>query len=199
MDPITLFRLDQVGDILDELQNHVAMLPAVLPVVRRQFPRPRFMRTCLEMAFAPNAFLRRQAKEDEEDAAGWVPSIRGAWMWLNAIDEMSRVEGQCMRRGCRARRHWRCKACQTVEYCSVACQVQFVLPRSIFTGWLLTENNRDWREHRLICGFRDIPRPRDLDIQEGGKRCDDIFTPPERFPFRFHPAGDKPWKAFVEL
>lgn len=63
----------------------------------------------------------------------------------------------------------------------------------------LSSFSRDWSEHRLICGFKDIPGPRDLDVEQFGKDPNELFTPPERFPFRFRPAEDQPWAAFTTL
>lgn len=117
--------LGHIGMLLNEIQSHVEMLPGVLPVVRRQLPRPRFMRACLDIAFAPNSFLRHWANNNQ-DAYGSIPTIRGAWMWLDVIDQRSRVVGHCMKRGCKKWRHGRCKSCHTVDYCSVECQAQSV-------------------------------------------------------------------------
>lgn len=114
---------EQIGDLLDEIQNHLEMLPSILPAFRRQLPRPRLLRACFEVAFVPNEHFRQWAKEDE-DASAIVPSIRGAWMWLDAIDKLCRVDKQCMRRGCKKRRSGRCSACRTVDYCNVECQRQ---------------------------------------------------------------------------
>lgn len=55
-----------------------------------------------------------------------VPSIFAAWMFADALDWRSHVNGICMRRGCRQRRAKRCKSCGTVEYCGVECQARCV-------------------------------------------------------------------------
>lgn len=116
---------EQIGAFIEDLYCIVEMTPSLLSTIRRHLPRQRLLRACFDMAFSPSDDLREWAK-DEDNLGGGSPHIRGAWMFLDALQKMARVDGQCIRRGCKRRRSGRCKTCQTADYCDVQCQAQCV-------------------------------------------------------------------------
>lgn len=94
--------------------------PSLLHIIRPYFPRPSLLRLTLYMAF--NSSYEIDSWLDNRPDA--VQIIRGAWQFVDALEQLSHVDKHCMRRGCKRRRTGRCKACATVEYCSRECQTK---------------------------------------------------------------------------
>lgn len=179
--------------VFSKIFEIVKNTPSLLSITRPHFPRPRLLRTCLDMTFLHKDFLSRELHG--HDPRYYKPLY---WMWILVyhLEQLASIDRQCSRRGCRNRRVWRCRACKSVGYCGAECQSKCVpvsyvsiSPNFCRRGCTLICTDltspfrplcRDWPEHRLCCGFRGIRIP------EPNEHEDDYPTLPlpQRLPFR---------------
>ncbi|KZV61348.1 hypothetical protein PENSPDRAFT_693481 [Peniophora sp. CONT] len=69
------------------------------------------------------------------DEDGWVHTL---WQQQAELEYICKGRNLCNLRGCSNNASAKCGRCQSVKYCSQACQ------------------KRDWKEHKLICGWRHL-------------------------------------------
>lgn len=96
------------------------LFPEAYPSLRRHFPRPRLLRACLDIKYSPSPAVKRLFRERPETEQLFYP----AWYFLTSIERLIQVDRQCMRRDCRRKRVYVCKACRTMEYCGGDCQIR---------------------------------------------------------------------------
>lgn len=120
-----------IGTIISEMYevlNQPGVLHSTLPTLRRQLPRPRILLTLLRFANLKESDNPR-LKDFPGYAARHVAMATCVWRMWYALEKVSLVHRQCIRRGCTNRSMFRCKACQDTEYCSFECQSTCVQDR----------------------------------------------------------------------
>lgn len=165
--------------------------PDLIALLRSHLPRSRLLRACLNLAYAhgerppPTKISKREIDRD---------LVVAAWYSLAKLQQLCVVRGQCQARGCtESGRMYRCKGCFNMLYCGAGCQARCVsllihLRDSKDAHCLTNIDNflllftvsacRDWKEHKLVCGFLLHPSSRSSGT---------IFS--VRLPFRFRQIG----------
>lgn len=115
--------LKDIGNIIIYFTQICRRNPKLLPLYRREFPRPRLMHACLQNAYSPDPQFRDWVIQIPDA----ISSTRKAWLSLESLETRSRGNKRCARRECKQRRVGRCKACKKTEYCSVECQRLYVI------------------------------------------------------------------------
>lgn len=112
-----------VGAIFGDIFMIVRFNPSLLSPVRRDFPRPRLLRACLDIAFLHKDTVSR---ETDVIIPRNITSMDETWIIVDFLERMSSIDRQCSRRGCRNRHIGRCRACKDVGYCGHECQSRYV-------------------------------------------------------------------------